>query len=252
MRRVNFLLTVKMYRRYSKKKRSPLKKRTTIRRRTYKKRYARKWRKQVTPRLTPRGISVPVSRVIYKSLSTSADTIVDPAPDLSASSEFQRFANIYNKYRVMSIGINVVPHQNNAFYYNIQGLKEPLRYVVYRMAPDTLGSSTNPSTYREAMLMPGAKSYPLTRTCRRRRIALIGKTVEYLAAQEFTTSNTITVRQACRTPWLSTSMAEADDPLYWGWAVWFPQMHFTEASTNLPSFEIISVLNTRFISAVNL
>lgn len=245
-----------MYRRYPTRRRRVSKRRPTAaakKRLLYKRRnYYRKKKYALTPRLSPRSITVPVARARYITLSTTDNVIADVTPVVGSSFTFNKFGEIYNKFRVMSITVNVVPHQNAAYFKEIQGASEPLKYVVYRVAPDTIGTSTNPTSYKEAMMMPGAKAYNLTQTCTRKRVALMGVVRNYCNNASFTVDNTVAVRQACRAPWLSTQMSEADDPFLYGWAVWFPQLSTFSTTVDIPTFEIINIMNVRFISAMNL
>lgn len=217
-----------------------------------KKYYKRKYypRRTNSPRLSPRGITVPVSFTQRVILSNTADTIQQGRPRLDTSPLYNKFQDIYNKYKVQSITIHVQPHQNSAYFYDIKGVDEPLKYVVYRVSPDTIGTNTNPTSFREAMSMPGAKAYPFNRACTRTRIALMGIVREYCTDPSFTTTNVTPVRGSVRAPWMSTSMTEADDPYLYGWAVWWPQINAN--SDVMPTFEMINVCNVRFVSAVNL
>ena len=191
-----------MYRKYpTRKPRTFKKRRTSMVKKRYvsKRRYYPK-RRSVTPRLSPRGIYVPVSRADYLTLSNAADTIYYERPRLQSDETFLKFAKIYNKYRVFSITINVVPHQNSIFYFNTQGDADPLKYVIYRVSPDTIGTSTSPTSFKQAMTMPGAKAYNFSQSARRTRVALMGVVRNYLNNDSFTTANIVPVRQSTRTP----------------------------------------------------
>lgn len=245
-----------MYRRYALKKKkrtirkrpSPFKRKVFRRRRYYKKR-------SVNPRLSFKGITVPVSQQDVVTLSTAADTVFAPAPALNTSALHSKFAVIYNKYRVMYTSISVQPNQFSSYYFGQLGYNEPLKYVVYKVAPDMDPNSTNtavtPNNFKDAMRMPGARAYPLTRACRRSRPATYGVIRNYQTSAPFDTTTVTKVRQACRTPWLSTTIAESDDPLVFGWAVWFPEIF--NSSTNVPpAFQVISSLYVRYIMPSNL
>ena len=129
----------------------------------------------------------------------------------------------------------------------MQGEADPLKYVIYRVEADTIGTATNPTSFKQAMTMPGARAYNLSQSACRTRYASMGVIRDYVNQESFTEQGTIAVRQACRTPWLSTQFAEADEPYLYGWAVWFPSVR--SDGPNFPTFEVINVLNTRFVEA---
>lgn len=197
-------------------------------------------------RVSPRPVTVPCSSTQYATLKTDADVIIAPIPSLASNDMFGRYKTIYNKYKAMTITINIQPHQNSSFMYNVQGSGDPLKYVIYRVSPDTIGTHTNPTTFREAMSMPGAIAYNLTQAARRTRKARMGVVNNYVNNSSFTTTNVVPVRHSTYTPWMSTSMEEADDPFLYGWSVWFPQV----VADTVPTFEIINVVNVRFTSAI--
>ena len=97
------------------------------------------------PRLTPRSITVPLPQTSDPiNLETSKNIVFSSRPVLFNNLTFQKFADIYQKFKVYSITITVIPHQNTIWYFNTQGANDPLKYVVYRVSPDTIGTATTP------------------------------------------------------------------------------------------------------------
>lgn len=207
----------------------------------------------VTPRLSVPPITVPIARkdAVLLDPGTAPNyigTIFVPRPSLSSFPIYQRFGAIYNKFRVMKISINIIPKQMNAAYYNKRSVDNPMRYVVWRFTPDQIGIVADPLNYKEAMAMPGARSYSLNQSCYRTRLAYMGTIRQYLQSNTFDESGMVDVRQAVRAPWLSTSLGETDDPYLFGWGVWFPNIA-TDTPPNV-GFEVENILHTRFINAM--
>lgn len=162
------------------------------------------------------------------------------------------YSNIYNKYKPLKLSINVIPTNMSSYYYNIGGEGEPLRYVVYKQAPDTIGNGTTPTSYRQAMMMPGARSYKFTQSCRRVRLCLVGIKRELLTSASFTLDDCNPHRMSMRAPWFSTILPEdrtLNAPIF-GWQVWFPQLRGPD-TLQPPTFEVMSAIHVRYCCGAN-
>ncbi|ACQ78167.1 hypothetical protein [Circovirus-like genome CB-A] len=248
-----------MYRYY--KKKNAVRRRATLKRsfkRGFRRAYTpkksyRPYRKfkSVNPKIKVPNIKVPIAFSSTVALSTSADKIFTPEPTLKDNEVHDTYTRVYNKHKVVSIVNYVQPHQYSSYYYNLVGNGEPLKYVVYKITPDTLGDESKPTNFREAMAMPGARAYSLTRSSKRMRIAQMGVVNTYLKGSEFVDANLTNVRQSRRATYIPTNTLESDLPWYFGFRIWFPQL--TGGTLNLPppSFEVISVLNVSYIMPTN-